>query len=94
MHVHYHLKSINRAAKGKRRRKAIRRAHKRRASGKHIRVELISSAEVERLEARDEALREDLSSIRKDIARIEKVRSEDNYEYMTLIGQIRRKLNL
>ena len=92
MHVHYHLKSVNRAAKDKRRRKAIQRAHKRRASGKHIRVELISSADVERLEARDEALREDLSSIRKDIDRIEKVRSEDNYEYRTLIGELKRKI--
>lgn len=85
---------ISRAAEGKRRRKAIRRARKRRSANKSVVVQLVSAADVARLERRDDALRADIGSIQDDLKRFEENRSKDNYEYRTIIGQIRRKLNL
>ncbi len=63
MYVKPHQKATNSVAKSqsrKLRRKAVRCAQQRRSSGKNIRVELVSAADVQRLEGRDDALQASL----------------------------------
>ncbi len=63
MYVKPHLKATELVAKSqsrKLRRKAVRCAEKHKGSGKHIRVELVSAADVQRLEGRDDALQASL----------------------------------
>ena len=83
---------INRAAEGKRRRKAIRRAKKRRSANRSVVVQLVSAADVARLEARDADLSAEISSIRKSFEGLKELRSKDNYEYRVKIGELERKL--
>lgn len=85
-------KIINRAAEGKRRRKAIRRAKKRRSANRSVIVQLVSAADVARLEARDEALSADITSIRKDLAKHNEVNREDNYEFMVKLRELQNQI--
>ena len=82
-------KNINRAAEGKRRRKAIRRAKKRRSANRSVIVQLVSAADVQRLEARDDTLQASLDQRCTAIeSRVEALHRQ-LYEVMEALSRLR-----
>ena len=91
MRVKPSRKTIERAAVGKRRRRALQFVSKKRNRNKRIVVELVSAADVARLEARDDLLKEDIDKKIKDLNRLFEGLHSTLYKTMNRISELNNK---
>ena len=91
MYVRPQRKQIERAAVGKRRRRALQFVSKKKRRDRRIVIEVVSAADVARLEARDEALKAEYDKKFEEVSRRAEGIHGQLYEFMNRMSNLRSK---